>query len=225
MARFMLVSEYDFSRYASDVLQLTQSPSPHIVYIGDNDERFAAFRNGFSAFVCYVTRLSFCEKASLSDADIVVVDTTNAAKLMRQIRKYDIDCLLSQSAKTDAVLCGVGEGGICLCDYGVSATDRMEYHRVRGLGLLSMVYCPHCLEQSQRTGWLKAVMQRTPRVTGLAVDHAAVLLSEDNYRTMSYAESARVRKCYWYKRQYYTENVKSSEWHIVSKLLCKGDCR
>jgi dipeptidase E len=88
-------------------------------------------------------------REAVGSADIVYVSGGNTLKMMRRWRHLGVDRLLRRADERGAVLAGSSAGGICWFDHGHSDSMRdyhpqdWDYIRVRGLGLLPFVFCPH----------------------------------------------------------------------------------
>ena len=145
---------------------------------------------------------------------------------MRLFRKYGIDKMLIEAYNDDKVLCGVSAGGICWCDWGNSdseiislGNDRMI--RVKGLGLIHILFAPHIVTQPNRSESVKQMMKRTYRVSAIGLDNAALEIIDDKYRILTNDNNSAAQKCYWKNGKYITENIICAEFKNVEELYEK----
>lgn len=162
----------------------------------------------------------------IKNADIIYVGGGNTAKLMRLFRKYGIDKMLIEAYNDDKVLCGVSAGGICWCDWGNSdseiislGNDRMI--RVKGLGLIHILFAPHIVTEPNRSESVKQMMKRTYRVPAIQIDNAALEIIDDKYRILTNDNNSAAQKCYWKNGKYITENIICTEFKNVEELYEK----
>lgn len=85
---------------------------------------------------------------SISGADIIYVGGGNTAMMMDIWRKREVDKLLLEVAdKNRIVLAGLSAGAICWFEEGLTDVDEAgkgaSYQRIKGLGLINGVFCPH----------------------------------------------------------------------------------
>jgi dipeptidase E len=88
-------------------------------------------------------------KRKILGADIVYVGGGNTLQMMRIWRRLGVDKLLRSAWENGTVLCGISAGAICW--FGSGHSDSMsfynpkkwDYIKVRGLGLVDGIFCPH----------------------------------------------------------------------------------
>ena len=146
-------------------------------------------------------------------ADIIYVGGGNSLRLLKRISKYGIDKMLEQAYWKDVVLCGLSAGAICWCKYGNSDSrnpkdaDR-DLIRVKALGFLDFLMCPHYDSQKKRRESLKRMMKRTKDVPAIALDDCAALLIEHGQcRVISEREKAGAYKIYWQGNEYIQKEI------------------
>lgn len=82
-------------------------------------------------------------------ADILYVGGGNTLAMMRLWRRLGVDRLLRAAYEQGIVLAGISAGAICWFESGHSDSmsfydpQRWEYIRVKGLGLVRGIHCPH----------------------------------------------------------------------------------
>lgn len=97
--------------------------------------------------------------AKIRSADIIYVGGGNTLMMMNLWRRLGVDKLLREAYERGAVCCGVSAGSICWFEYGVSDSRQFknpkshEYIRVKGLGFLKGLHCPHYDPIPSRKNW------------------------------------------------------------------------
>lgn len=161
-------------------------------------------------------------RSKIKIADIIYVGGGNTAKLMRLLRKYGIDKMLVEAYNDDKVLCGVSAGGICWCDWGNSDSEinssKNRMIRVKGLGLIHILFAPHIVTEPNRAESVKQMMKRTYGVPAIELDNAALEIVDNQYRILTNDNNSVAQKCYWKNGEYITENIMSDEFKDIEKL-------
>ncbi len=214
MATYVLIGSNQMESFESEILSCFPKQPSRVIGIGVET----------ASSVCVeplmIEHIETAEDA-IRNADVILIGESSLP-MIRALKRSGIDRLLRQASQTDKLICGIGEGANLLCAYGQTCTDKITSRRMTGWGLVELVFCPHVVDEPQRTGFLKSIMKRTYRLPAVALDHAALVIDGERYRVVSAIEGSRARKCYWYKGQYYTDNIKSNEWHPLEKLMRKG---
>lgn len=130
-------------------------------------------------------------------AELIYVGGGNTLRMMKLWRRLGVDKLLRRAARAGAVLAGLSAGGICWHQWGMSDSrayttegDDWDYIRVRGLGFVPHMFCPH-LDAEQRHDGL-AAMVRKHGSTALACDNnAAVFYDGNSARCVTSSKRAR----------------------------------
>lgn len=144
------------------ILDLTGRERPKALFVptasSDSPERWQLFRSVYGARLGCETRALWLlgRRPSLEEieeaaawADAVYVGGGNTLKMMRRWRLLGVDGVLRRAHAAGAVLAGQSAGMLCWFAYGHS--DSMFYYspsdwgyvRVRGLGLIDALACPH----------------------------------------------------------------------------------
>lgn len=103
------------------------------------------------------THLEVADK--IRRADIIYVGGGNTLMMMNLWRRLGVDKLLKEAYERGAVCCGVSAGSICWFEYGVSDSRQFknpkshEYIRVKGLGILKGMHCPHYDPVPSKKNW------------------------------------------------------------------------
>ena len=115
----------------------------------------------------------------IRSADVIYVGGGNTLMMMNKWRRLGVDKLLIEAHQRGTVLAGVSAGAICWYEWGVSDSRQFydknshEYIRVRGLGLLKGLCCPHYDPVSSPTNWrlkgLKKILNRYPKLEWVGI--------------------------------------------------------
>ena len=145
-----------------EIVSLTGKDRPNALFIptasGDSPEYWQSFREvygqelGCETDVLYLLGVSptteELERMILS-VDLVYVGGGNTLKMMRRWRKLGVDRVLNEAYRKGVVLSGLNAGCICWFSWGHSdsmafyRSDSWRYIRVRGMGLIDALVCPH----------------------------------------------------------------------------------
>jgi len=142
--------------------------------------------------------------------DIVYVGGGNTLKMMKRWRELGVDKILKEAVRKGIVLSGVSAGAVCWFNYANSDSRRFTNPKapmikVKGLGLVPALCCPHYNAERQRKPNLKKMMKKTPGVA-IALDNcAAIEIIEKTYRIITSKPRARAYKVYWSKSKFYHE--------------------
>jgi dipeptidase E len=209
-----------------EIIRLTGKTSPRLLFLptaSGDAQSYIDCVNGYfgDKLGCRVealtlTRIKYSQR-ELADkilkTDIVYVGGGNTLKMMKLWRKLGVDELLRQAHAKGVVMAGVSAGSICWFKYGNSDSARFGKNkeasmmRVRGLGLIPALHCPHYDVEVGREESLKTMMKRTPGVA-IALDNCAALVAIDGeYRIMRSKPTAQAYKVYWLKDGYFKENI------------------
>ena len=160
-------------------------------------------------------------------SDIVYVGGGNTGKMMRVWKKSGADDVLRRAYEKGIVLSGLSAGAICWFESGNSDSRRFENPgadliRVRGLGLVNALFCPHYDFEPGRKPDLKKMMKRVDGVA-VAVDNCcAVEIVDDNYRVISSKPGANAYRVCWSRGEFFEEIIeKRQEFGPLSELLNK----
>lgn len=146
--------------------------------------------------------------SKIANADIIYVGGGNTLRLMTLLRRHRVDEMLAAAYENNTVLCGVSAGAICWCDFGnsdsrkfTSGSDRLI--RVKGLGFIHVLLCPHFDAEIKRQADLPRMMKTTYRIPAIALENgAALVVNDDQFKIMTSIEGARARKCHWKNGEY-----------------------
>lgn len=220
----------DTLKIDQEIIRLTGKKHPKILFIPTASYDSSTYCEKFEKFYgakmkCYVDMLKlYKEKLSAAEiknkifnADIIYVGGGNTLRMMKFWRKLGVDVLLKNAWQKGKVMCGVSAGSICWFQYGVSDSRQFKnpksktYIRVRGLGLIKNLICPHVNstihDKSFRSKGLKNISQKTSAVSIALEDQCAIEIINDNYKIISSKNSAKAFKVFWLKGKYYQQEI------------------
>ena len=231
---------YETKEIDLEIVKQSGLKNPHFLFIGLAIGKFAesyftVMSGTFSKLGCIPDMLRLNEigdietvKNKISKADIIYVGGGNTLKLMTLLRKYKIDSLLKNAYERGVVMCGLSAGGICWCDFGNSDSRKFTSNsnqliKVRGLGLINILFCPHYNIETHRQDDLKRMMKRVSGVPAVALDNGVALEVVDNsFRFVKSISGAEARKFYWFRGEYIERKlVISSEFRPINELYSK----
>lgn len=213
-----------------EIIRISGKKKPQVLFIPtasqDSPEYIAAFRRQYGdRLECHVETLKLYRdrplKKEIADrirrADIIYVGGGNTMRMMKLWRKLGVDRMIIAAAKKGTVCCGLSAGAICWFREGNSdslkySNPSADYCRVKTLGLVDLLFCPHYDGEPERQPSLKKMMKNV-RGSAIAVDEcAAIIVEGDCYRTISSKKKAKVYRVGWKKGEF------------VREILSKGEC-
>lgn len=210
-----------------EILNLTGKKKSKVLFIptasSDSEIYVKAIRNlyekdlncDFDVLLLFVESLSEQEISSkIGWADVIYVGGGNTLKMMKKWRRLGVDQLLIEAYERGAVMCGASAGSICWFEHGVSdslhfydATET-KYIKVRGLGILPGVHCPHFKSTTEdnkhRYKGLKEVMKRSKGKCLSIPDGAAVVIQDGEMRCIGLGSSYWT---WWEKGEWREEEI------------------
>jgi dipeptidase E len=163
-------------------------------------------------------------------SDIVYVGGGNTLMMMNRWKKLGVDRLLREAHRRGKVLCGTSAGALCWFRQGNS--DSRKYHdpkagliKVRGLGFIDALACPHYNVEKDRKPDLKKMMKKTSGVA-VAIDNCAALeVVGRKYKAIRSRSGANVYRVYWWKGRYFQEPILTGgHWRSMADLGLKSTC-
>ena len=144
-----------------EIVRLAGKKNPHLLFVptasSDSESYCSVAKKYFGELGCAVDVLRLVEekpaKKEIEDkilnSDIIYVGGGDTIKMMRVWRKAGVDKVLKRAYDKGIVLSGKSAGSICWFDFGHSNSlkyrdpKNCKYIRVRGLGLIKGINCPH----------------------------------------------------------------------------------
>ncbi|NTV41571.1 MAG: type 1 glutamine amidotransferase-like domain-containing protein [Candidatus Moranbacteria bacterium] len=159
-------------------------------------------------------------------ADIIYIGQGNTLKMMTIWRKFGVDKLLKIAYEKGIVMAGVSAGAICWFACGNSDSRRFtsgsdKLIRVRGLGFVPTLLCPHYDSEVHRQEDLKRMMKKVPIIPAIALDNcAAIEIVDGKYRIIKSKPEAKAYKIFWKNGEYHKEEIILKEdYQVLEELL------
>ncbi len=223
-----------------EIIRLAGKSNPRLLFLptaaGDSESYYEAVRNHFGRTLGCQTDVLYLIKEKpaapqierkVSWADIIYVGGGNTLRMMKAWRKSGMDAVLRQAWQTGIVLCGLSAGAICWFAWGNSDARKFknpaaDLIRVRGLGFVNALFCPHYDVEKDRRTDLKKMLRRTADVA-IAVDNCcAVEIIDDRFRIISSKPEASAYRVYWSHGAFHEERIEqTAEFRPLSHLVDK----
>lgn len=144
-------------------------------------------------------------KEKILTADIIYVGGGNTLKMMKLWRRLGIDKMLKSAHKKGTVLCGISAGSICWFEHGHSDSmsfyhpNDWNYIRVKGMGILKGLHCPHFDGQTKGIKRKKSFSQMVQKKGGIGIaidNHAAIIFRNDSFKVINSKEDSKAHKLF-----------------------------
>ena len=208
------IKERETAAIDERVIELTGKSRPKALFIPTASSDAPGYIDTFEAY--YGGHLG-CETRSLKltenppgfdemstlvlDSDLVYVGGGNTYRMMKLWRRLGLDAVLAEAASRGIVLSGLSAGAICWFRYGhsdsrsFSSNPEWNYIRVRGLGFINAMYCPHYHFEGRETSFSEMIAKRGG--IGIACDNnAAIEIVGEQYRILTSASTGKAYKCF-----------------------------
>ena len=196
----------------SQVVALTGKTNPRALFIptasSDSREYWHGFQCTYAGelgcetdvlYLLGVTPTKDELERKILSADLVYVGGGNTLMMMRRWRRLGVDAVLEEAYRRGIVLSGLSAGCICWFSWGHSDSmsfyhpDDWSYIKVRGMGLVDALACPHYDSATagiERRDDFQQMMKKHSGI-GLAIDdHCALEIVDDTYRVITSSDSA-----------------------------------
>lgn len=223
-----------------EIIRLTGKKNPRLLFIptasSDSENYYEIVKKYFGKIlncktdVLYLIKNNLTKKeieAKILNSNIIYVGGGDTLKMMKIWRKLKVDEILLKAYKKGIVMSGLSAGAICWFSFGNSDSKKFtnpdaNLIRVRGIGLIKVLFCPHYDIEKERKGELKKMMKKNSGIA-IAVDNCcAIEILDDKYRIISSKKTADAYKIYWKKGKYYEKKLKKEKiFKSLKKLLIK----
>ena len=224
-----------------EVINMTNKKKPNILFVptasGDPtpycitvDEYFGK-KHGCNVESILLTKNKYTEKEMVNKvewSDIVYVGGGNSLKLMNKWRTTGFDKVLEQQYKNGKIMYGLSAGSICWFEYGGSFAKRFtnteaSLIRVKGMGLIKFVNCPHYDMVSEgQTGRKEQFKELLRKHKGIGITNdecCAIEIKDNEYRIIKSKESAKAYKVYWKNKEFHEiELTNINEYRSIYEL-------
>lgn len=223
-----------------EVVRLTKKNSPLALFIptasDDAAEYFRVFSDTYQEKLgCRATVLNLVGRTptrrelrnTILESDLIYVGGGNTLRMMRIWRRLGVDRLLGQAYRRGIVLSGLSAGCICWFTHGHSDSmsfyhpDNWDYIRVKGLGFIDALGCPHYDVEKRDKNFQKMV--RKHNALGIALDNNCALeVIDDQYRIITSRKGSHAYKVYSRRGSIVTETIEQvRRFHPVKHLVNK----
>jgi dipeptidase E len=220
-----------------EIVRISGKESPRFLFIptasADSGQYCAAIYRQFSQKLgCKVDVMLLIntdpERARIRErilrADIIYVGEGNTLRMMKTWRRHGVDQALRAAMKRDIVLCGSSAGSIAWFSYGnsdslKSKSDPTRLAKVRGLGFVDALICPHYDVEKHRRASLKKMM-KTHKGVAIALDeYCAIIVENGTYRVLASNKGSKAYRVFWKAGEYIEEELVPSKQVKSLKLL------
>ncbi|MHC4822915.1 MAG: Type 1 glutamine amidotransferase-like domain-containing protein [Planctomycetota bacterium] len=160
-------------------------------------------------------------------ADIIYVGEGNTLQMMKSWRRYGVDQALRAAMKRDIVLCGSSAGSIAWFSWGNSDSFKSPQEpnrlaKVKGLGFVDALICPHYDDEKHRRPSLKAMMKGHKGVAIALDEYCALVVQDDTYRVLASIKGRKAYRVFWENGEYVEEElIPSKQSKALEPLLKK----
>lgn len=219
-----------------EIVKLTGKRHPKALFIPTASEEPEGYIETFHKIYgeklgCKTDTLLLKEKPSRKEigkkilaSDLVYVGGGNTLRMMRAWRRSGVGSALKQAYRNGIVLSGISAGAICWFSYGHSdsmsfySPKKWNYIKVKGLGLIDAIFCPHFNGKGRRKRFVDFVGKNTK--VGIAVDNCCGLeFAGEKYRVFS--SRANAYKIYRSNGRVVIERLEKKDYAPIATLLEK----
>ncbi|MEN6385285.1 MAG: peptidase E [Phycisphaerales bacterium] len=195
----------------------------------ENVQKHFGKRLGCKTDVLYLKNEKLSKReieGKILSSDIIYVGGGDTETMMKVWRKTGTDKILKKAYKRGIVLSGLSAGAICWFKYGNSDSRMIrnpnaDMIKVRGLGLVNALFCPHYRSEKNRKADLKKMMKKQAGIA-IAVDNCcAIEILEKQYRIIRSKGSAKAYKVYWKADRFCSQVINNKEFISLGNLLKK----
>ena len=227
------------------IVRLSRKPHPRVLFIptasSDSEMYWKHFAEYYGGFLKCKTDVLFLVREppsaprierTIFSADIVYVGGGNTLYMMRVWRRLGVDRILKAAYRDGIVLAGISAGAICWFDSGHS--DSMSFYdphywnyiKVKGLGLIHAVHCPHYNGMTRGIPRRKDFREMLRKTGGMGValeNNCAIEFVDDrSYRVIRSKSCARAYRVYKLGGEVVTEQIRpKAEWAPLESLIAR----
>lgn len=227
-----------------EIIRLTRKQHPRLLFIptasSDSERYWKHVQEYFGDFLKCKTDVLFLMserpaaesiRKKILAADIIYVGGGNTLQMMRIWRRMGVDRLLMSAYEKGTVLSGISAGAICWFESGHSDSmsfynpQKWEYIRVRGLGLVGGMLCPHYNGMTRgipRRRSFREMVQKTGGM-GIALENNCAIEFRDGrfYRVISSKANSRAYRVYKKSGEVISEQIRQEKEFAPVELLAR----
>jgi dipeptidase E len=232
------------ARIDREIIRLSNKKHPKLLFMptasSDSERYWRRVQEYFGKFLKCRTDVLFLIKeqpskqeirAKILAADIIYVGGGNTLQMMRVWRRLGVDKLLKSAYDNGTVLAGISAGAICWFDSGHSDSmsfynpRRWKYIKVRGLGLIEGIHCPHYNSMTRGTPRRKHFrdMIRKTGGIGIAIENNCAIEFVDGrfYRVIRSNNYSRAYSLYKNGADVITKQIRQEKQFAPLDLLSR----
>lgn len=149
-------------RFDDFILSLTTGGTPKVCFLGaasgDSESYVRQFYAAYGGRQCTPSHFPVFSapprpaREHLLDQDVVYIGGGSSANLLALWRVHGLDSILREAWEEGTILAGASAGALCLFDDGVTASLGADFGPLGdGLGLIPGSFCPHYVDDADRT--------------------------------------------------------------------------
>jgi dipeptidase E len=227
-----------------EIIRLSNKERPNILFVPtaslDSEEYWKRFQEYFGGFLKCRTDALFLVRETptreqiqrkIFSADIVYVGGGNTLYMMRVWRRLGVDRIFKAAYRNGTILTGISAGAICWFDSGHSDSmsfydpRHWKYIKVKGLGLLSGILCPHYNGMTRgvpRRRDFREMIRKNGGI-GIAIENncAIEFIDDRFYRIIRSKDHARAYRVYKRGGDVLAEQIRQQEQLAPIDALAK----
>lgn len=229
------------TRIDKEIIRISGEKRPKLLFLptasGDSESYAEVVKKHFGRrFGCRVETIFLLRKKNTFSeirkkvlaSDIIYVGGGDTLKMMRCWRELGVDKILREAYEKGIVLSGISAGAICWFSFGNSdSSTRIKKEglmiKVRGIGLVKILFCPHYDVEKQRRPELKKMMKNTSGVAIAFENCTAIEILDDRFRIIRSKEVAHAYKVYWKNGRYFEKKIPVREKFVGLRTLLVKD--
>ena len=226
----------------SEIVRLTGKKRPRALFIptasGDAEGYIEDFKKIYGEKLgCKTRNLKLIKNpptdrdiaALVLGSDLIYVGGGNTYQMMKIWRRTGLDAVLKQAVGRGIVLSGLSAGAVCWFKFGhsdsrsFSGNQNWSYMRVRGLGFVHALYCPHYHVEKREL----PLSQMIAKQGGLAIacdDNAAFEVVDDTYRIITSKAHAKAYKIFLYRKKIVRQQLEvNKQYKSLENLFTRAN--
>jgi dipeptidase E len=233
------ISEFETLEIDREIVRLTGKSNPTALFIptasGDPQGYIDTFHHIYGGLGCKTDVLLLIEdllteeqiKAKIHQSDLIYVGGGDTARMLEIWQAKKVDDYLREGYKNGIVLAGLSAGSICWFDYGHSDSYtyrtgvQQDYFKIKGLGLIAGIHCPHYTEEGREDDFDRMVADSDD--IGIALDdNCAIEVNGDQFRILKSQTSAKAYKIFMNGKKIVKAELNNSDsYNPISHLYAK----
>jgi len=233
------IENYETLPFDKRIVELAGKKQPKVIFIptasGESNDYIKNFKKIYEkklackVSVLYLLKTKPAKKElgkKILSSDLIYVGGGNTLKMMRRWRFLGIDKILKEAYKRGIILSGISAGGICWFEAGHSNSmkfyhpDDWHYIKVRGLGFLKGIHCPHFNGKKRKKNFLNFMKKYS--AIGIAIDnHCAMEFIDGKYRVLAAKKDKKAYKVFKKRDKIIIEEILKKNNYMPISFLYK----